>query len=46
MPAQGNFKKGTNQFMRQGHTTADVYGSNINAEPIGKANQAPKEVKP
>ena len=46
MPAQGNFKKGTNQFMRQGHTTVDAFGANINSTAPGKAGEAAKEVKP
>lgn len=46
MPAQGNFKKGTNQFMRQGHTTNSAYGQDINATAKGQAGEAAKEVKP
>lgn len=46
MPAQGNFKKGTNQFMRQGHTTNSAYGQNINSTAGGQAGEAAKEVKP
>ncbi len=46
MPAQGNFKKGTNQFMRQGHTTVDAYGQNHLSQAHGKAGEAPKDVKP
>lgn len=46
MPSPVNVKKGTNQFMRQGHTTADVYGTTINLEAKGKAGAKPKEVKP
>lgn len=46
MPAQGNFKKGTNQFMRMGHTTSRPYGNDINFVPTGDAGQPAKEVKP
>jgi hypothetical protein len=46
MPAQGNFKKGTNQFMRMGHTTSDANGQNINVVAAGSQGQAAKEVKP
>lgn len=46
MPAQGNFKKGTNQFMRMGHTTSTPYGNNVNSDAKGDAGEAAKEVKP
>ena len=46
MPAEGNVKKGTNQFMRQGHTTTNAYGANITIDAKGAAGAAPKEVKP
>lgn len=46
MPAQGNFKKGTNQFMRMGHTTSAAYGNNVNSSASGQAGEAAKEVKP
>lgn len=46
MPAQGNFRKSTNQFMRQGHTTSVAYGNDINADAKGQAGAPAKEVKP
>ena len=46
MPAQGNFRKGTNQFMRQGHTTSAANGQNINADAKGQMGEAAKELKP
>ncbi len=46
MAAEGNVKKGTSQFMRQGHTTVDAYGANISADAKGAAGAPPKEVKP
>lgn len=46
MPAQGNFKKGTNQFMRMGHTAKDAYGANYDIDRYGKAGEAAKDVKP
>lgn len=38
-------KRGTNQFMRQGHTAGE-YGNDPNVEPMGVANKAPRELKP
>jgi hypothetical protein len=46
MPAQGNFKKGTNQFMRMGHTTSRANGNEIGIDAIGPQAEAAKEVKP
>jgi len=46
MPQQGNFKKGTNQFMRMGHTTKDAFGSNYTITPNGPAADQAKDVKP
>src|SRR5262245_48907252 len=46
MPQQGNFKKGTNQFMRMGHTSKDAYGSNFMVERYGKSGDAARDVKP
>lgn len=46
MSADGNVKKGTNQFMRQGHTTVNAYGANITNDARGAAGETPKEVKP
>lgn len=38
-------KKGTNQFMRQGHTTNE-YGNDPSIQPKGKAGNPPKDIKP
>lgn len=46
MPAEGSFKKGTKQFMRQGHTEKDAFGSNTSAHGQGKVESSPKEIKP
>jgi len=46
MPAQGNFRKGTNQFMRQGHTVSNAYGKNHNSTASGQAGAPAQEVKP
>lgn len=45
MPAQGNFKKGTNQFMRMGHTTNAANGQDINADVFGQQADPPKDLK-
>lgn len=46
MPAEGNVKKGTSQFMRQGHTTVNAYGANVSADAQGVAGAPAKEIKP
>jgi hypothetical protein len=46
MPAESVPKKGTNQFMRQGHTATDAYGNNPSSDAKGKAAQPPRELKP
>lgn len=46
MPAEGNVKKGTSQFMRQGHTTVDAFGANVSADAKGAAGAPAKEIKP
>lgn len=38
-------RKGTNQFMRQGHTSG-TYGNNPSIEAKGQAGQPAKELKP
>lgn len=38
-------RKGTNQFMRQGHT-AGIYGNDPAKEAKGQAGNPPKELKP
>lgn len=38
-------KRGTDQFDRQGHT-AGPYGNEPNIQPMGKAAQKPRELKP
>lgn len=45
MPATGNVPKGTKQFMRQGHTTVDAFGANVDHTPKGKVNDSPRELK-
>lgn len=42
---QSQNRRGTNQFMRQGHT-ANEYGNDPSQEPTGVANKAPRELKP
>jgi hypothetical protein len=39
-------KKGTGQFMRQGHTAAPVYGNDPAINPTDKVAQAPRDLKP
>jgi len=46
MPSPVNVKKGTNQFMRQGHTSAPVLGTDPQITASGKMGQTPKELKP
>lgn len=46
MPAQGNFKKGTNQFMRMGHTTSSANGQDYLNDARGQQGQPAKEIKP
>lgn len=38
-------RKGTNQFMRQGHT-AGQYGNDPSTDAKGKAGQPAREIKP
>lgn len=38
-------KRGTNQFMRQGHT-AGPYGQDPSKEAKGEAGKSPRELKP
>lgn len=38
-------KKGTNQFMRQGHTDGP-FGNNVTMDAKGQAGATPKEIKP
>ena len=46
MSAEGTVKKGTKQFMRQGHTTVNAFGANISIVARGTAGEDPKEIKP
>jgi hypothetical protein len=46
MSAEGNVKKGTKQFMRQGHTTVNAFGANVTIDAHGTAGETPKEIKP
>lgn len=46
MPATGNFKKGTNQFMRMGHTTSKANGQDYMADARGEQGAPAKEIKP
>lgn len=46
MPAQGSVKKGTNQFMRQGHTVSSANGQDYNGQARGQQGEPAKEVKP
>jgi hypothetical protein len=45
MAAPVNTKKGTNQFMRQGHTAA-MYGNDPAIDAKGQISAPPKEIKP
>lgn len=45
MPAEQLPKKGTNQFMRMGHT-AHIYGNDPTAEAKGNITSKPRELKP
>lgn len=46
MPSPVNVKKGTNQFMRQGHTSGPAFGADPQITASGKAGATPKELKP
>lgn len=39
-----NVKKGTDKFIRQGHTES-TYGSETTMEPKGQAGKKPRELK-
>lgn len=41
----GKFRKGTSQFMRQGHTTNAANGQDINASVFGQQADPPKDLK-
>ena len=45
MPSPVNAKKGTNLFMRQGHTVG-VYGNDPAVEAKGGISSPPAELKP
>lgn len=42
-PSSG--KQGTDKFMRQGHTTTNAFGANVNATAKGAAGASPRELK-
>lgn len=44
MPAEQLPKKGTNQFMRQGHT-AHIYGNDPAVDAKGNITKPPRELK-
>jgi hypothetical protein len=39
-------KRGTNQFMRQGHTASNAYGNSPSTDAKGAAGASPKDLKP
>lgn len=45
MPSPVSSKKGTNQFMRMGHTSG-CYGNEPTSDAHGDAGAAPKDLKP
>lgn len=46
MPTPAIPRPSTGKYMRQGHTAKDAFGSNPNADAMGKAGADARELKP